>query len=91
MRSIISSAAVAATVLVGSYGSASAQVGFGIYVGPDYYDGPYYEYSPGYVVVAPRRRYYSDPDDVVIVPRRSGGCGTYRYWDGERCVDARYR
>ena len=96
MRSIMLSAVLAATALVGSYASASAQrVGVEIYAGPPtYYDRPYYGYSSGYVDRAPRvygyRRYYSEPiDDDVDAPRRSGGCGTYYFWDGERCVDAR--
>jgi hypothetical protein len=30
------------------------------------------------------------PPIVAIVPVRPVSCGQYRYWDGERCVDARY-
>ncbi len=30
------------------------------------------------------------PPLVVIVPVRPASCGQYRYWNGERCVDARY-
>jgi hypothetical protein len=30
------------------------------------------------------------PPLVVIVPVRPASCGQYRYWDGDRCVDARY-
>ena len=26
----------------------------------------------------------------VIVPVRPASCGQYRYWNGDRCVDARY-
>jgi hypothetical protein len=47
-----------------------------------------------YAERAPRTRYYSAPRDndyVVVAPRRSGGCGTYYYWDGEQCVDARWK
>ena len=50
-------------------------------------------------------RYYSYDAPRVIVPRVDAygsvytydrpfgrnGCGTYRFWNGERCVDARYR
>jgi hypothetical protein len=94
MRLIMLSAALAATALVGSYASASAQgVGVEIYAGPNYYDESYYSYR--YVERGPRayRRYYSEPvdDDADVVVRRSGGCGTYYYWDGDRCVDARIR
>jgi len=30
------------------------------------------------------------PAIVVLPPPRPLSCGEYRYWDGERCVDARY-
>jgi hypothetical protein len=30
------------------------------------------------------------PPLIAIVPVRPASCGQYRYWDGERCVDARY-
>jgi len=32
------------------------------------------------------------PDEPVvkIFPARPVSCGEFRYWDGERCVDARY-
>jgi hypothetical protein len=30
------------------------------------------------------------PPVIVIVPVRPASCGQYRYWDGARCVDARY-
>jgi hypothetical protein len=31
-----------------------------------------------------------NPPIVAIVPVRPVSCGEYHYWDGERCVDARY-
>ena len=52
---------------------------------PDAYDADYYVY--GYT------RYYRDVDDgdaiIVERPTYRGGCGTYHYWNGARCVDAR--
>jgi hypothetical protein len=30
------------------------------------------------------------PPIIAIVPARPVSCGQYHYWDGERCVDARY-
>lgn len=30
------------------------------------------------------------PAVVVLPPPRPLSCGQYRYWDGDRCVDARY-
>ena len=31
-----------------------------------------------------------NPPIVAIVPVRPTSCGEYRYWNGNRCVDARY-
>ena len=31
-----------------------------------------------------------NPPIVAIVPVRPTSCGEYRYWNGDRCVDARY-
>jgi hypothetical protein len=31
-----------------------------------------------------------NPPVIRIVPARPTSCGEFRYWDGERCVDARY-
>jgi hypothetical protein len=31
-----------------------------------------------------------NPPIIAIVPVRPASCGQYRYWDGDRCVDARY-
>ncbi len=31
-----------------------------------------------------------NPPVVRIMPARPTSCGEFRYWDGERCVDARY-
>jgi hypothetical protein len=30
------------------------------------------------------------PAVIVLPPPRPLSCGEYRYWDGARCVDARY-
>ena len=30
------------------------------------------------------------PAIIVLPPPRPASCGQYRYWNGERCVDARY-
>ncbi len=40
----------------------------------------------GIVVVAPGAATYA----VTPVPIRPPDCGVYRYWDGTRCVDARF-
>lgn len=74
------------------------------YVAPPYpyHPGPY---SYGYARPAPYaptyyapRRVIAPPPAVIIAPAPvyayqgwspAGGCGTYRYWNGERCVDAR--
>ena len=83
---------------LGIVGSATAQAqgfGIGVYVGPspaydDYYD---YSYAGNY---GRGRRVYGyvpsyDVDHYAERPNRPGGCGTFFYWDGEACVDARNR
>jgi hypothetical protein len=30
------------------------------------------------------------PPVIIFVPMRPASCGQYRYWDGERCADARF-
>ena len=55
----------------------------------------------GPVVVVPDTGVAVDPDVeidvddgapavIVLPPPRPASCGQYRYWNGERCVDARY-
>jgi hypothetical protein len=96
-RSIILAAAVASISAASWCGSASAQ-GVEIYVGPPTTYDPYYgypanrEYRHGPRVYGYARRSY-EPDVEVEVdrPSRPGGCGTYRFWNGYECVDARYR
>jgi hypothetical protein len=98
---LIAAAAAAGVLALGGAGSAHAQgVGVEIYAGPpvtgDYYYGPGYAAGYGYGY-GPRvygyTRRYADPADrdVDVVVRQRGGCGTYYYWNGERCVDARNR
>jgi hypothetical protein len=50
-------------------------------------------------VVVPKEAVETDPNlaegglnapVIRIVPARPTSCGEFRYWDGERCVDARY-
>lgn len=80
LASLIAAAAVMGTL--GWSGAASAQsVGFGFFYGPP---SGYADYSRRDY---PRNYYYDAPVRRMIRP---GGCGTYRYWNGERCVDARY-
>ena len=78
-------------------------VGVEIDVGePVYGYSDYRAYGPGvygtygYRPAAPVRRYsrteyygYRADEPVVELRSRSGGCGTYYYWNGDRCVDAR--
>jgi hypothetical protein len=80
--------------------SASAQE-VGIYVGPSYGYGPAYErdyyYGSDYRYRPPVYGYSRRIEDGVDAevdlgrPTGPGGCGTYRFWNGERCVDARNR
>lgn len=86
-------AAIASLGVAALSGSAAAQIDVEVYAGSlrvhDSYPR-YYGYGPpiyGYT-----RRYYEPGVEVDVgYPRWKGGCGTYRYWDGRRCVDARYR
>jgi len=91
MRDKLILAATTAVAITMLSGAASAQ-GIGIYIGPPAaYDYEYYGYGPEYRPYRPRvygYRSYRDDDTYRV---RRGGCGTYRYWDGDRCVDARYR
>jgi hypothetical protein len=79
MRSIMWAALAGIIVAGGSTGALAQRVGVEIYA-----DEPYYEY--GY---REPRAYRSDRPRVVI-PIRPANCGEFRYWNGERCVDARF-
>ena len=92
-----------ALALAGALGTTAASAqSVGVYVGPGY-GGPYYDdyYDYGYVGPAydgprvygyvQRREAARDPE--VIGNRagvtRNGDYDTYRFWNGEECVDAR--
>jgi hypothetical protein len=93
MRSRMSFAIVAVLLGLTWSGAVSAQ-SFGVYIGPspayDYDDSYAYGYVPprayGPRVYGYTRRY---EDRGYVVTRPAGRCGTYRYWNGDRCVDAR--
>ena len=72
-----------ATVIGGGSSGAIAQ-SIEIYPGEPYYYEEYDENEPASRVY----RYRSDAP-VVIRPIRPANCGEYRYWNGQRCVDAR--
>lgn len=86
MRSIMRTALAAVIVAGGSTSALAQRVGVEIYA-----DEPHYEY--GYREPAPRayRYYYRSDEDrpEVVIPIRPANCGEFRYWNGERCVDAR--
>jgi hypothetical protein len=102
-RTMTIAVAAAAMGLAAWSSSASAQVGVEIYTEPpaayepDYRRPGYYGYrAPGYANRTPgyaSSRPYSAPGVEVDVdyPHGRGGCGTYRFWNGRECVDARYR
>lgn len=84
VRQVLLGAAVAAFA---GCGAASAQrVGVEVYAGAPYYSDDYYAYER-----APRVYGYTreavEPD--VAVRLRPASCGEFRYWNGERCADAR--
>ena len=90
---------VAAAVLALAAGASDASAqGVRIYVGPGMaYDDGYAGYERPYRYDRPYRYgprvygYSSDNDDIIVgvSPRRRAGCGTYHYWDGVGCADAR--
>jgi hypothetical protein len=82
MRSIVAAASAALIVLGGSTGAIAQDVEVEVYGGEPYY----YEYTDP---TPPAYRYGSDAP-TVVVPVRPLNCGEFRYWDGERCVDARF-
>jgi hypothetical protein len=54
-----------------------------------------YGYGPGVVVPGADVDVDVDVDTdapavVVLPPPRPASCGQYRYWNGDRCIDARY-
>jgi hypothetical protein len=81
MRSIVP-AASAALILLGSSAALAQDVEVQLYGNAPYY----YEYTDP---TPPAYRYQSDAPAVVI-PVRPRNCGEFRYWNGERCVDARF-
>ena len=52
------------------------------------HDGYYRDYRAYRPMLAPAPVY--DPPVILLVPVRPASCGLYRYWDGERCADARF-
>ena len=80
MRSVLLLASTAAAVLAGSTGVLAQQL-----IEPYPADPPYYdEYvQPG----SSAYRYRSD--SPAVIPLRPVSCGEFRYWNGQRCVDAR--
>ena len=83
MRPILCAVMMMAAVVAGGSGGAFAQrVGDEVY-GNAYYYGDSRARAPGVY------RYRVDDAPVVVIPVRPANCGEFRYWNGERCVDAR--
>jgi hypothetical protein len=80
VRLVVLIASLASVTLGGASGAFAQRV---IEAQPD--DGPYYEESVE--SAPPVYRYRSD--SPAVVPVRPLSCGEFRYWNGERCVDAR--
>ena len=95
MRRLMLAAAATGAALFAGYGSAAAQVVIetppaDVYVGTPYaYDSGYYTTRRGPRVYGYARDYRYDDDAIAVRPSGPGGCGTYYYWNGDRCVDAR--
>jgi hypothetical protein len=90
MRQVILALMLAATGLAFSYAGASAQhlykpdadVDVDFYVVPDAADS-----VPKPTGARVYSYYQTEPG--FHRPQRPGGCGTYFYWNGEHCADAR--
>lgn len=102
MRKVAFSLIAAAGLTLTAAAAQAQSVGVEIGVGPSYgyttYGGygPRYEGYYGYRTMAPVRRSYGPSygyraQAPVVIERRAhaGGCGTYYYWNGDHCVDAR--
>lgn len=97
MRRLFLTGAATCAALMAGYGATSAQVVIEERPAAEVYAPAPYAYDSGYDSdrIGPRvygYRTYRDADDddvVVLRPQYHGGCGTYRYWNGLRCVDAR--
>jgi hypothetical protein len=81
MRTIVLTTLLATVVFGGSSGAFAQSV-------ETYPDKPYYheEYDDESM---PRVYRYRSDSPVIVIPMRPGSCGEYRYWNGQRCVDAR--
>ncbi|HEX2841610.1 hypothetical protein [Hyphomicrobium sp.] len=60
------------------------------YYPPEYYLPPPPPPPPVARVVPPPAAVYEPPVYGWISPPRPSNCGKYRYWNGERCADARF-
>lgn len=80
MRPIMLVASLAAMALGSSSGALAQRIGIEI-------DEPNYYY--GYGEPAPRVHRYRGDAFVPAIPIRPASCGEFRYWNGDRCVDAR--
>ena len=62
--------------------------------GNGYFDKPMIPPAPVYgsyrYAPPPPPVYYQPPAVEWLPPPRPSSCGQYRYWDGERCADARW-
>jgi hypothetical protein len=93
MRTPIAVAALTAAGLLTGASTASAQSAtYPIYADQEIEVRP----APPLTTRAPAYRppvygYRAYAPPPVRVPRVHGGCGTYFFWNGERCVDARNR
>jgi hypothetical protein len=80
MRPIMLTTLLAAVVFGGSSGGFAQSVEI-------YPDKPYY--YDEYGKPTPRVYQYRADPPIVVRPLRPANCGEFRYWNGERCVDAR--
>lgn len=85
-------AAFATAVAFAPLQATAQSVGIGIYPGAPYGyvddDGVAVTYGPQ--VYGYYQEYEPPPAIGVRVPAARNGCGLYHYWDGTRCLDARF-
>jgi hypothetical protein len=82
MRSILCAVMMAAAVAGGSSGAFAQRAGVEVYSNA-------YSYGDSRARPTGVYRYRVDDAPVVVIPVRPASCGEFRYWNGERCVDAR--
>lgn len=92
MRRVLLALTLACAGTVYGFASANAQTAYAPDPGYDVdtYVAPRDDEDGGPKPLGPRvYGYYQADEPDFSRPQGSGGCGTYYYWNGHKCVDAR--